>query len=153
MPESLPLVWVNAGQIDQVLTNLLENALKYTPDQTRITITAEVDSEMVVVSVADSGPGIAADALPHIFDKFFRVVGPERHAEGTGLGLAICKGIIEAHGGRIWANNRRQGGAELRFALPLHPVGATPPPTLDMSDPLIPSATNPVDQAGGDHNL
>ena len=63
---------------------------------------------------------IAADALPHIFDKFFRVVGSERHAQGTGLGLAICKGIVEAHGGRIWASNRLEGGAELRFTLPLH---------------------------------
>jgi len=123
MPQELPLVWINAGQIDQVLTNLLENALKYTPDQTPITITTEVDGAKVVVCVADRGPGIAADALPHIFDKFFRVVGPERHAQGTGLGLAICKGIIEAHGGRIWASNRLEGGAELRFTLPLRANG------------------------------
>jgi two-component system sensor histidine kinase KdpD len=120
MPDELPLVWVNAGQIDQVLTNLLENALKYTPDQTPITIAVQADGALVVVGVADRGPGIAADALPHIFDKFFRVVGPERHADGTGLGLAICKGIVEAHGGRIWASNRPDVGAELCFTLPLH---------------------------------
>jgi two-component system sensor histidine kinase KdpD len=69
--------------------------------------------------VADQGPGITAEALPHIFDKFFRVVGPERHADGTGLGLAICKGIIEAHGGQIWAENGPAGGARFVFTLPL----------------------------------
>src|SRR5262249_50275866 len=92
IPEDLPLVWANAALIDQVLTNLIENALKYTPDQAPITISAEVCDTDLWVAVADQGPGITADALPHIFDKFFRVTGPEQHADGTGLGLAICKG-------------------------------------------------------------
>ncbi len=120
LPDDLPLVWANAGMIHQVLTNLLENALKYTPARIPISIAAEIHADAIWVRVADQGPGIAAEALPHIFDKFFRVVGPERHAEGTGLGLAICKGIVEAHGGRIWAANRRQGGAEFIFTLPAH---------------------------------
>ncbi len=137
LPANLPLIWVNAALIDQVLTNLVENTLKYTPAQTPLTIDAEVHGDTVQVRVIDQGPGIAADALPHIFDKFFRVVGPERHADGTGLGLAICQGIVEAHGGRIWAGNRPQGGAVFSFTLPLHPAGAGRAPTLDELDSLI----------------
>jgi two-component system sensor histidine kinase KdpD len=141
LPADLPLIWANAALIDQVLTNLLSNALKYTPAQTPVTIDAEVRRDTIQVRVADQGAGIATDALPHIFDKFFRVADPERHADGTGLGLAICKGIVEAHGGRIWANNRAQGGAEFVFTLPLHPLGASQPPTLDEPDPLVTTAT------------
>jgi len=140
LPANLPLIWVNAALIDQVLTNLVENALKYTPAQSPLTITAEVQSDTVQVRVIDQGPGIAADALPHIFDKFFRVVGAERHADGTGLGLAICQGIVEAHGGRIWGDNQPQGGAVFTFTLPVHPAGAGRPPTLEEFDSLIVSA-------------
>ena len=122
IPADLPLVWVNAALIDQVLTNLLENALMYTPDQTPITISAEVRDAELWMAVADQGPGITAEALPHIFDKFYRVIGPERHADGTGLGLAICKGIVEAHGGTIWAENLPAGGARFVFTLPLRPA-------------------------------
>jgi two-component system sensor histidine kinase KdpD len=140
IPPDLPLVWVNAALIDQVLTNLIENAMKYTPDQTPIAISAEVRDADLVISVADQGPGIKAEALPHIFDKFFRVTGPERHAEGTGLGLAICKGIIEAHGGTIWANNRPQVGAELVFTLPLLPAGVGDPPAPETQDGAVAEA-------------
>lgn len=119
IPAELPLMWVNAALIDQVLTNLIENALKYTPDRTPVTISAEVHGASLWVQVVDRSPGITAEALPHIFDKFFRVVGPERHADGTGLGLAICKGIIEAHSGRIWAENAPGRGARFVFSLPL----------------------------------
>lgn len=138
LPADLPLLWVNAVLIDQVLTNLVENALKYTPAQSPLAIAAEAQGETMQVRLIDQGPGIAADALPHIFDKFFRVVGPERHADGTGLGLAICQGIIEAHGGRIWADNQPQGGAAFTFTLPLHPEGVGYPPTLDEADSLLP---------------
>ncbi len=123
IPPDLPLVWANAALIDQVLTNLIENALKYTPDETPIMILAEVRDADLRVAVADQGPGISAEAFPHIFDKFYRVIGPEQHADGTGLGLAICKGIVEAHGGSIWAENRAAGGARFLFTLPLR---ATP---------------------------
>jgi two-component system sensor histidine kinase KdpD len=107
-----------------VLTNLIDNAVKYTPSQTPITIGAEVHDASLWVEVVDQGPGITAEALPHIFDKFFRVVGPARHADGTGLGLAICKGIIEAHSGRIWAENRPAGGARFVFILTAAPEGS-----------------------------
>jgi two-component system sensor histidine kinase KdpD len=140
LPANLPLIWINAALIDQVLTNLVENALKYTPAGTPLKIAAEVQGDTIQVRVIDQGPGIAADALPHIFDKFFRVVGPERHADGTGLGLAICQGIVEAHGGHIWASNRSHGGAAFTFTLPLHPAGAGQPPALEVLYSLMVSA-------------
>lgn len=115
----LPPVWVNAALIDQVITNLIENALKYTSEGASITIGAEARGANVWLQVVDQGPGIATEALPHIFNKFYRVVGPELHADGTGLGLAICKGIVEAHGGRIWAENQPSGGARFVCCLPL----------------------------------
>jgi two-component system sensor histidine kinase KdpD len=113
IPADLPLVWVNAALIDQVLTNLIENALKYTPDYTPVSISAEARDAKLWIWVADEGPGITAAALPHIFDKFFRVIGPEHHAQGTGLGLAICKGVVEAHGGIIWAENQPTVNAQI----------------------------------------
>jgi two-component system sensor histidine kinase KdpD len=122
IPADLPLVWANAALIDQVLTNLIENALKYTSDQEPIAISAEVHDAYLWLCVADRGPGIVAEALPHIFDKFFRIIEPEHHTQGTGLGLAICKGIVEAHGGTIWAENQLAGGARFVFTLPLHPA-------------------------------
>jgi two-component system, OmpR family, sensor histidine kinase KdpD len=119
VPATLPLVWVNAVLIDQVVTNLIENALKYTPLGTPITIAAEAHDVDVRLQVRDYGPGIAAEALPHIFNKFYRVVGPEHHTNGTGLGLAICKGIVEAHNGRIWVENQPSAGACFICSFPL----------------------------------
>jgi two-component system sensor histidine kinase KdpD len=119
----LPLVSINAVLIDQVLTNLLENALKYTTPGTSIVLTVRciddpADSGRVVVTVRDYGPGIPTDDLSHIFEKFYRgpaAIGP---AGGAGLGLAICRGIIEAHGGHIWAENCPDGGMAFWFTLP-----------------------------------
>ena len=128
LPPNLPLVWVNAGLIDQVLTNLIENSGKYSPRGSVIALSARVADDELRVVVADRGPGIPPAALPHIFDAFFRVVGPERHADGAGLGLAICAGIVAAHAGRIWAENPADGGARFTLALPLHPVGADQEP-------------------------
>lgn len=128
MPSDLPLIWVNAALIDQVLTNLLENALKYTPPATPIVVMAARQGRELWVSVADAGPGIPPAALPKIFDKFVRVDTPGRRTQGSGLGLAICKGIVEAHGGRIWAENRPEGGVAFTLSLPLQPPGAPPAP-------------------------
>ena len=130
-PADLPLVWVNAALIDQVLTNLLENSLKYTPAGTPLAIAATGHDDELWVQVIDHGPGVPAALLPHLFGKFVRGVAPERHAEGTGLGLAICKGIAEAHGGRIWAENQPGGGAAFTLALPLDVAGAPPRPNVD----------------------
>jgi two-component system sensor histidine kinase KdpD len=117
----LPPVQLDYTLIEQVLTNLLENAGKYTPAGTPITITASREGDQLRVTVQDRGPGIPEGMDKRIFEKFVRSTEPERHADGTGLGLAICKGIIEAHGGRIWVESAPSGGAAFRFTLPLVP--------------------------------
>jgi two-component system sensor histidine kinase KdpD len=120
---ALPLVSINAVLIEQVLANLLENALKYSPTGTPLEIAAHIAEDpatpgAVVVAVRDHGPGVPADDLGRIFQKFVRGPGRTEQASGAGLGLAICKGIVEAHGGRIWAENRPDGGIAFRFTLP-----------------------------------
>jgi two-component system sensor histidine kinase KdpD len=118
--EDLPLVLLDFTQIDQVLTNLLENALKYTPPGTAIQVIARrADTDnRIEVSVQDSGPGVPRDALGQLFDKFYRV---EQRSEssGTGLGLAIAKGLVEAHRGTISATNIPSGGLKITFTLPV----------------------------------
>nr|BBH96068.1 hypothetical protein KTA_42670 [Thermogemmatispora argillosa] len=125
LEEDLPPVPIDYLQLSQVLTNLIENAVRHTPADSPIEIAARRCDGYVLVSVADRGPGIPPADLERIFDKFYRVrrgsgagVGGGR-AGGTGLGLAVCKGLIEAHGGRIWAENRPGGGAIFSFTLPL----------------------------------
>lgn len=119
LPTDLPPVELDYLMIDQVLTNLLENALRYTPAESPIEVTAAASATELLVSVADRGPGIPRSDLEQIFDKFYRVMDRARAISGTGVGLAVCRGLIEAHGGRIWAENRRDGGAAFRFTLPL----------------------------------
>jgi two-component system sensor histidine kinase KdpD len=123
LPDDLPLVAISYAQIEQVLTNLLENAARYSAPGTSICVRARALDGQVQVEVLDQGPGIPASLLPHIFGKFVRGVDPERHAGGSGLGLAICKGLIEAHGGQIWAENRSEGGTRVAFTLPLRGPG------------------------------
>ncbi len=116
IPEDLPLVAFDPLLIEQVLMNLLDNALKYTPADTPIDLSAGVMQDSVFVEVADRGPGIRDGYEDRIFEKFVRGVPA---GGGMGLGLAICRAIINAHGGRIWAANRDGGGALFRFVLPL----------------------------------
>ncbi len=122
IPDDLPPVDLDYLQIDQVLTNLIENAVRYTPADSPIEIAAKVVDTQMMISIADRGPGIPPYDLERIFDKFYRVSGAKRRNSsvmGTGLGLAVCRGLVEAHGGRIWAENRPGGGAVFRFTLPL----------------------------------
>ncbi len=127
LPDDLPPVQLDYLQIDQVLTNLLENALRYSPGGSPIEVNARMTGEQMVISVADRGTGILADAdRERIFDKFYRVLGPsykEGHPSGSGLGLVVCKGLLEAHGGHIWVENREGGGAIFSFTLPVGKVG------------------------------
>jgi two-component system sensor histidine kinase KdpD len=124
LPPDLPLVPMDGVLIEQVLVNLLENAAKYTPAGTAIDIAAEQTDGVVRVDVLDRGPGIPPGEERRIFEKFYRVAG-EGPATGVGLGLTICRGIVTAHGGRIWAENRAGGGAAFHFTLPLS--SAQPP--------------------------
>jgi two-component system sensor histidine kinase KdpD len=115
---ALPLVPLDFVLIVHVLINLLDNALKYSPENSPLEIHASLQKDEVQVAVLDRGIGIPLEDLSHVFDKFYRVQRPEQ-VTGTGLGLAISKGIIEAHGGRIWAAAREGGGTAITFALPL----------------------------------
>jgi two-component system sensor histidine kinase KdpD len=117
VPEDLPLVPIDDVLIEQVFINLLENAVKYTPPGSEIELAARVGDGGVSVSVADRGTGIALEDQAHLFEKFYR--GRSTASRGAGLGLAICRGIVEAHGGRIWTENRPDGGAVFQFTLPL----------------------------------
>lgn len=120
--DDLPPVEIDYFQIDQVMTNLLENAARYTPAGSPLDLSALAMHNELVVSLADRGPGVPPADLERIFDKFYRVTGTAHKAGssmGTGLGLAVCRGLVEAHGGRIWAENREGGGAVFRFTLPL----------------------------------
>jgi two-component system sensor histidine kinase KdpD len=114
----LPLIPMDALLIEQVLVNLLDNALKYTPDGSPIEISVGVEKGRLAVTVADRGPGIPEEDLPRLFEKFYR--GPQKeHKSGAGLGLSICKGFIDIHGGIITASNRPGGGSTFRFTIPL----------------------------------
>ena len=116
----LPLHYVDPNYLTQVLWNLLENACKYSPWPSRITVDARWNGTDVLIGVADRGPGIPAGEREQIFQRFYRLNRDHRsHTAGSGLGLAICRGIVEAHGGQIWVEDRPGGGSAFRISLPL----------------------------------
>lgn len=118
VPYDLPDIPFDKTLMQEVFINLIDNAIKFTPDASPIDITAEIKNTHVVVSVMDKGPGIVLDEVNKLFEKFYRgrMLTTER---GLGLGLAICRSIIKAHGGEIWAENRPDGGAAFCFSLSL----------------------------------
>lgn len=124
IPEQMPLVPMDPVEIDQVLTNLVENAVKYTPPGTTIAISATQANGAVSIEVSDNGPGIAPGSLPRVFEAFYRDPEQGKKTGGSGLGLAVVKGLVEAHGGTIKAENREGGGACFVFTLPLEPSPA-----------------------------
>jgi two-component system sensor histidine kinase KdpD len=126
IPMSLPMVNIDAIATEQVIANLLDNVLEYTPDGSPIEISARPREQELLVEIADHGPGLPAGTENRVFDKFFRAA-PTSGRRGIGLGLAICRGIVEAHGGRIFASNRSSGGASLAFTIPIKDA----PPTVD----------------------
>ena len=117
----LPKIPLDRVLIEEVFINLIDNALKFTSPETPIDITADIKETNVIVSVDDRGPGIVPDEENKLFEKFYRgrMLATDR---GMGLGLAICRSIVKAHGGKIWAENRPDGGASFRFSLPLRQV-------------------------------
>ncbi|MDE2660849.1 MAG: response regulator [Acidobacteriota bacterium] len=120
LPENLPRVLVDRGRIVQVLNNLLANAARHSPESSAIGVTATHDGVHVAISVSDEGRGVAPDRLPHLFRKRARGGDEDRGFGANGLGLVICKGLVEAHGGRIWAESGGLGrGTRFIFTVPV----------------------------------
>lgn len=119
LPATLPPICADETGIESVIANLIENATKYAPPGSAITIEAAARAGRLIVCVADEGPGIAPEQQARIFDRFYRVSADSRAAPGVGLGLAICKRIVEAHNGRIWVESQPGSGARFYFDLPL----------------------------------
>jgi two-component system sensor histidine kinase KdpD len=122
IPAKIPLVPVDFVLFSRVLVNVIDNALKFSPPEKPIEIKARVSNQTLEIAIADRGEGIPLGDLERIFDKFYRVQRPD-NVSGTGLGLSICKGIVEAHGGSIRAENRDGGGAIFTVRLPLEGTG------------------------------
>jgi two-component system, OmpR family, sensor histidine kinase KdpD len=114
----LPVAFFDYVEIAQVLINLIQNAVKYTPSGTAISVAARRSGGAIELAVADTGPGIPPQKIPHLFEKFYRAEDSGR-VPGTGIGLAICKGLVEAHGGRIWVESRVGEGTTFRFTIPI----------------------------------
>ncbi len=138
LPSTLPLLDFDAVLMERVFCNLLDNAAKYAGAGSSILIAAERIGNEVWISVEDNGPGVPKGMEETIFAKFTRGE-PESTRAGVGLGLAICRTIIEAHDGRMWAENRIEGGARFVFTLP---VGF--PPVADVPDAHELTRTDPA---------
>ena len=118
--ETLPILDVDPGRIEQVIRNLLDNAVKYSPYGGLIVLRGEVEPERVVISVSDQGVGIAPQHLNRLFEKFFRIESEtDQHVVGSGLGLPIVRTIVESHGGQVWAESKLGQGSTFFFTLPL----------------------------------
>jgi two-component system sensor histidine kinase KdpD len=120
LPADLPICYADPDRLVQVLWNLLENAYKYAPPLSPIRVEARCAGAEMLISIADRGAGIPAEEHEKVFQRFYRLSHHQRSpAKGSGLGLAICRGIVEAHGGRIWVEDRAGGGSIFRVAMPL----------------------------------
>jgi signal transduction histidine kinase len=121
VPAELPILALDEEKMKQVVTNLISNAYKFTPEGGRITVSAEDSGETITVAVTDTGIGIPKDYVNQLFERFKQVPGTREKMggpKGTGLGLAIAKGIVEAHGGKIWVESEVGQGSSFKFTLP-----------------------------------
>jgi signal transduction histidine kinase len=118
-PKDFPIITGDEERLTQVLSNLLSNAVKYSPEGGKVTVSGEKRTDSVVVSVADEGLGLAPEDVPRVFDRFYRSADAARKTQGAGLGLYLAKAVVEAHGGRIWVDDRVKRGARICFSLPL----------------------------------
>jgi K+-sensing histidine kinase KdpD len=120
-PADFPLIEADPARLKQVFRNIINNAIKYSPERGLVVIHGQVRPTDVVISIADQGVGISPEDLIPLFEKYFRVKSPTGyHIPGTGLGLPVARAIVEAHGGRIWAESRVGAGTTLYFSLPYH---------------------------------
>lgn len=126
-PQTLPNVLADNIRINEVINNLLANAINYTPQNGRIAVMVKQEGQEVTTSVIDNGPGVPPEAVPHLFTKFFRVAGSlEQMQKGTGLGLYLSKSIIDLHHGRIWVESQPGQGANFSFSLPVAKAAEQP---------------------------
>lgn len=159
LPRDLPMLKVDNAMLPQVVHNLIENALRYSPPGTPLGVSAWTSESSLVVKVWDEGPGLADDEPSKVFDRFFRgrasrpVADSSRPApsSGLGLGLTICQGIIRAHGGRIWAEPNAPRGVAFLFSLPIDRPQPTLP-TEDATSPAPSSAPSDANHAAGERS-
>ena len=117
-PENFPIILGDDHRLAQVLSNLIANAIKYSPKGGEILIGGAIHPTQIVICVSDQGPGIAPDDIPHVFDRFYRATQASRTTKGAGLGLYLARAVVEAHGGRIWVDPGPNSGARICFSLP-----------------------------------
>jgi signal transduction histidine kinase len=117
-PEEFPAIVGDQNRLEQVFYNLLENAVKYSPDGGDIRLSGQIRSEQIIICVEDQGTGIAPDDIPHIFDRFYRSGEAAKNTQGAGLGLYLSRAIVEAHQGRIWVEPRSEYGTRICFSIP-----------------------------------
>jgi PAS domain S-box-containing protein len=117
-PENFPIVMADENRLEQVLSNLISNSIKYSPQGGEIKISGQVRPTQVIICVSDEGPGVAPEDIPHIFDRFYRSSNAKKTTKGAGLGLYLARAVIEAHGGRIWVDPRPGKGARICFSIP-----------------------------------
>jgi PAS domain S-box-containing protein len=117
-PPNFPVILADEDRLAQVLSNLISNAIKYSPSGGEITIRGQIHPQQVVICVSDQGPGIAAGDIPYIFDRFYRAQDTSRTTKGAGLGLYLARAVVEAHGGRIWVDSKSGEGGRICFSLP-----------------------------------
>jgi signal transduction histidine kinase len=117
-PSDFPVIMGDETRLGQVLSNLISNAIKYSPDGGEIAIRGEIRPDQVIVSVSDQGPGVDPEDVPHVFERFYRSSNSARTTKGTGLGLFLAKAVVDAHGGKIWVDPAPREGALICFSLP-----------------------------------
>jgi K+-sensing histidine kinase KdpD len=119
VPDNLPTILVDGPRIGEVITNLVENAVKYSPEASEIRIEVSLQDKDVVTRVIDNGVGIPIEYQPLVFDRFNQLASKNGHRKGSGLGLCICRGIVESHGGKIWVESTPGKGAKFNFSIPV----------------------------------
>jgi signal transduction histidine kinase len=122
------LVWADRDKVNQMLTNLIGNAIKFTPPLGRVTVASTSGPEWVKVSISDTGPGVPLNERTRIFEKFYQAGDGGQKPRGTGLGLTITKTLVELHGGEIWVDSEAGCGSSFHFSLPIAPPGETKSP-------------------------